>query len=131
MVQASRDAAYKQLDILLEQQKRKLTNIKTKITHATKRIKDNITNVTKTTEILKRTDEISQRFSARWVSKHGTHHYKPNKNIKRLKGKRQDSNNKNKHILPLQKLYANTGTCCTAHYGKHTYTQTKHGNILH
>jgi hypothetical protein len=37
----------------------------------------------------------------------------------------------NKHILPPQKVYANTGTYCTAHYGKHTYTQTKHGNILH
>ncbi|CAB4005549.1 Hypothetical predicted protein [Paramuricea clavata] len=93
-VQASRDAAYKQLDILLEQQKRKLTNIETKITHATKRIMDNITDVTKTTEILKRTDEIGQRFLARWMSKHGNQHYKPNKNIKRLKGKRQDNNNK-------------------------------------
>jgi hypothetical protein len=86
-VQASRDAANKQLEILLEQQKRKLTNIETKITHATERIRDNITDTTKTTEILKRTDEISQRFSARWMSKHGTHRYKPNINIKRLKGK--------------------------------------------
>jgi hypothetical protein len=51
-VQTSRDAAYKQLDILLEQQKRKLTNIETKITHATERIRDNITDTTKTTEIL-------------------------------------------------------------------------------
>jgi hypothetical protein len=54
-VQASRDAANKQLEILLEQQKRKLTNIETKITHATERIRDNITDTTKTTEILKRT----------------------------------------------------------------------------
>ena len=93
-VHASRDAACKQLDILLEQHKRKLTNIETKITHATERMRDSITDTTKTTEILKRTDKISQRFSARWMSKHGTHRYKPNKNIKRLKGKRQDSNNK-------------------------------------
>jgi hypothetical protein len=53
-VQASRDAANKQLNILLEQQKRKLTNIETKITHTTERIRDNITDTTKTTEILKR-----------------------------------------------------------------------------
>jgi hypothetical protein len=31
------------------------------------------------------------------MSKHGTQRYKPNKNIKRLKGKRQDSNNKPAH----------------------------------
>jgi hypothetical protein len=47
-VQASRDAACKQLDILLEQHKRKLTNIETKITHATERMRDNITDTTKT-----------------------------------------------------------------------------------
>ena len=114
-VQASRDAACKQLDILLEQQKRKLTNIETKITHATERMRDNITDTTKTTEILKRTDEISQRFSARWMSKHGTHRYKPNKNIKRLKGKRQDSNNKQARTTTTK-----NSTPTQAHTAQHT-----------
>ena len=82
-VNASREAANKQLDILIEQHKRKLTNTETKITHPTQRIRDNILDDTRTTEILKRTDEISQRFSARWLSKHSTRH-KKNKNIKRL-----------------------------------------------
>ena len=35
-----------------------------------------MTDVTKTTKILKRTDEISQRFSARWMSIHSTQRYK-------------------------------------------------------
>ncbi len=51
-VQASRDAAKKQLDILLEQHKRKLANIETKITHATRRIKDNITDDTQANKTL-------------------------------------------------------------------------------
>ena len=71
-VNASREAANKQLDILIEQHIRKFTNTETKITHATQRIGDNISDDTRTTEILKRTDEISQRFSARWLSKHST-----------------------------------------------------------
>ena len=92
-VNASREAANKQLHILKEQHKRKLTNTETKITHATQRIKDNISDDTRTNEILKRTDEISQRFSARWLSKHSTRH-KKNKNIKRLGDKPHNRNNK-------------------------------------
>ena len=78
-------------------------------------MRDNITDTTKTTEILKRTDEISQRFSARWMSKHGTHRYKPNKNIKRLKGKRQDSNNKQARTTTTK-----NSTPTQAHTAQHT-----------
>ncbi len=101
-VQASRDAANKQLDILLEQHKRKLANIETKITHATRRIKDNITDDTQANKILQRTEEISQRFSARWLSKHDTHHHKHNKNVKRLKDKRQNRNSTPTHNATVQ-----------------------------
>jgi hypothetical protein len=112
-VQTSRDAACKQLDILLEQHKRKLTNIETKITHATERMRDNITDTTKTTEILKRTDEISQRYSARWMSKHTAP--TATNQTKTLKDLKADSNNKQAHTTTTK-----NSTPIQAHTAQHT-----------
>jgi hypothetical protein len=49
------------------------------------------------------------------MSKHGTHRYKPNINIKRLKGKWQDNNNKHAHTTTTK-----NSTPIQAHTAQHT-----------
>lgn len=68
-VKASRDAAKLQLDILIEQHQRTLTNIEQKIEHSTQRIQTKCNDQEQAQEILNATDIISKRYTSRHLQR--------------------------------------------------------------